>query len=552
MQFRVALVKGPFLVLDAAKIDVGRASLLLRTSRVSWVVLVYDKKYFVLPAAEFRKNLNRKKSTALLSEALPLGQLPPSQVFTSANQKAELDQRPHGGGPVRRAVILRKHRSGQTAISAIGELVSAPSRLDRVRPGVRAMPVKRAPERRFLAEEYGGLGRKSNARRSPAKKAASKAAAKKDGAYKGTGRLRGLTAISADFSFGLMGRSSRDTPAPVVPQAANSFEIVDVLYATDRERKATGEQSSISGFLNRLPEKAQLSYGICHVTVPKKHTLGNVEAPSVWTFWAEAKSSKHFTIKGYSERSSSTFIKELHDRVDGSVGKSCFIFIHGYNVSFVDAAKRTAQLSCDLKFLGVPILYSWASAADPRRYSKDEDTVSMTVKRLTAFLAKVLEVSGAEQIHLIAHSMGNRALVNALERLTVSPDSSKKPFKQVVLTAPDVPRKDVEPLIKAASDKAERVTLYASKKDKALGLSQFKHKYERLGKVYGYPYVLEGMDSIDASKVRTDFWGHTVVASTRTVLGDLAALVADGKPPDRRFGLLRLKSPGGVFWAIQT
>ena len=63
-----------------------------------------------------------------------------------------------------------------------------------------------------------------------------------------------------------------------------------------------------------------------------------------------------------------------------------------------DAAPRTAQLACDLKFLGVPILYSWASANDPRRYSKDEDTVGLTVKRLTAFLSKLIQSSGAEQI----------------------------------------------------------------------------------------------------------------------------------------------------------
>lgn len=90
-------------------------------------------------------------------------------------------------------------------------------------------------------------------------------------------------------------------------------------------------------------------------------------------------------------------------------------------------------------------------------------------------------------------------MIGALERLRVEDIPKPSPFKQVVLTAPDVPRKDVDPLIRAASLHAERVTLYASRKDKALGLSKTKHNYERLGKVYGYPYVLEGLDSIDAN-----------------------------------------------------
>ena len=139
-------------------------------------------------------------------------------------------------------------------------------------------------------------------------------------------------------------------------------------------------------------------------------------------------------------------------------------------------------------------------------------------------------------------------MMGALERLGLPQTRGAKPFKQVVLTAPDVPRKDVESLIEAASLRAERVTLYASRKDKALGISKAKHKYERLGKVYGFPYVLVGMDSIDASDVRTDFLAHTVFAKTRTVLGDLQALIAHGDPPDQRFGLTSLKSPAGICW----
>jgi esterase/lipase superfamily enzyme len=148
--------------------------------------------------------------------------------------------------------------------------------------------------------------------------------------------------------------------------------------------------------------------------------------------------------------------------------------------------------------------------------------------------------------------MGNRALVNALDQLVVTQNPGPKPFRQVVLTAPDVPLQDVDPLIQAASEKAERVTLYASSKDKALGISKtIKFDSKRLGKVYGFPYVLEGMDSIDASKVKTDFWGHSVFASTRTVLSDLSVLIADGKAPNKRFGLRPLDPPSGIAWEIE-
>ena len=104
-------------------------------------------------------------------------------------------------------------------------------------------------------------------------------------------------------------------------------------------------------------------------------------------------------------------------------------------------------------------------------------------------------------------------------------------------------------IVQAASDKAERVTLYASSKDKALGLSTVKHDYERLGKVYGYPFVMEGMDSIDASKVKTDFWVSGLFATTRTVLGDLSALIAEMVSRQASdLGCRMLKSSSGTAW----
>jgi esterase/lipase superfamily enzyme len=229
--------------------------------------------------------------------------------------------------------------------------------------------------------------------------------------------------------------------------------------------------------------------------------------------------------------------------------KAAFVFIHGYNVGFEDAIKRTAQLSRDMKFPGVPILYSWASAAAKRLYAKDEETVALTVQRLADFLEKLSKSSGAKELHLIAHSMGNRALINAITALQSRTRTKARRFKQVVLTAPDVPRQDAEQLIAVASQTAERITLYSSNKDKALLASKGLHANPRLGFVYSnFPYVVPGLDSIDASSVATDFLGHSFFSSTRTVLGDLSAVILDGKPPNQRFGLKQLRTPSGLCW----
>ena len=41
--------------------------------------------------------------------------------------------------------------------------------------------------------------------------------------------------------------------------------------------------------------------------------------------------------------------------------KQVFVFVHGFNVSFENALRRTAQIAYDLNFDGAPFLFSWPS-----------------------------------------------------------------------------------------------------------------------------------------------------------------------------------------------
>ena len=106
------------------------------------------------------------------------------------------------------------------------------------------------------------------------------------------------------------------------------------------------------------------------------------------------------------------------------------MFIHGFNVSFGLAARRTAQLSYDLKFQGVSMLYSWPSQGKLAAYTSDEDKILWTRPRLQAFLTLVATELGVAGVHIIAHSMGNRALVEVLKDLT-----HEMPYGAAPLTA---------------------------------------------------------------------------------------------------------------------
>lgn len=51
--------------------------------------------------------------------------------------------------------------------------------------------------------------------------------------------------------------------------------------------------------------------------------------------------------------------------------RRAFIFVHGFNNSFEDAARRTAQIAFDVKFDGVPLFYSWPSKGKALDYVYD-------------------------------------------------------------------------------------------------------------------------------------------------------------------------------------
>src|SRR5262249_1773862 len=146
--------------------------------------------------------------------------------------------------------------------------------------------------------------------------------------------------------------------------------------------------------------------------------------------------------------------------------------VHGFNVPFVDAALRAAQMAYDLRIDGAPVLYSWPSQANLARYKIDENNAEWTIPHLEAFLGDLATQSGARSIYLVAHSMGNRPLTRALKDIAMKMgNGTKPPFQEILLTAPDIDAAVFADLAREFRRAGDRVTLYASSNDRALILS---------------------------------------------------------------------------------
>ena len=298
-------------------------------------------------------------------------------------------------------------------------------------------------------------------------------------------------------------------------------------------------------------QRGGVELGTCEVSIPERHELGELEGPSILRLDFHENPERHVVLLQVTPQSPDEFFADCRRRVADSKSGEALVFVHGYNVSFEDAARRTAQLAYDLQFDGAPFFYSWPSQAGLLKYSIDETNVVWTVPHLKEFLVEVVRKSGARSVHLIAHSMGNRALTSALYNLSYELGGNAKVFRQVILTAPDIDadvfRRDIAPAIVKTAD---RVTLYASSKDEALTLSKKVHGYPRAGDSGSDLVVVPGIDTIDVSAADTSLLGHSYYGSNDTVLADLAQLLLEAKPPDQRPWLRSAEAGPLRYWVL--
>lgn len=297
----------------------------------------------------------------------------------------------------------------------------------------------------------------------------------------------------------------------------------------------------------------RVELGLCEVTIPKVHTVGELEAPSILRLEVKPVASQHVILRKTERLQDESFYAMLKERVTASPRKELFIFVHGFNVTFEDAARRTAQIHHDLHYEGAPVFFSWpANNKFVLTYKADEANVSWSAAHLKQFLLDVTHNSEAKSINLIAHSMGNRALTAVLKELQMELRDESRLFNQVILAAPDIDADEFRQSIAPSLTKtANRITLYVSARDEALAASQLVHRGSRAGDAGRGLVVVPGIDTIDVTPIDTSPWGHTYYGSSDPVLRDLGLLMSQSAAPGQRLWLAPAEIDGLPYWVFQ-
>jgi esterase/lipase superfamily enzyme len=340
----------------------------------------------------------------------------------------------------------------------------------------------------------------------------------------------------------------------LVSQAPPNYATMRIFYATDRN--VTGHALPNEVFGPEPDSQGKLHMGDCIVSIPREHEMGELEGPSILRLELKADPAKHVVLQRVEFEDQSVFFRGVANRISNSQNKEAFVFIHGFDTTFTDAARRTAQIAYDLGFDGPAILYSWPSQGkvSPIAYNQDGRNADLTVPHLLAFLNLLVAQSGASTIHLIAHSMGNRPLANVLKQIATSQSGTRRAiFNQVVLFAPDIDAQLFKQMAQQLLPPARRITLYASSQDEALKVSGTFAGYARAGQGGDKILVIPGIETIDASASDTSALGffHQYYGDNSTVLSDLFH-VLHGDAAASRFGLQQETTDAGLYWKLKA
>jgi esterase/lipase superfamily enzyme len=336
-----------------------------------------------------------------------------------------------------------------------------------------------------------------------------------------------------------------EAPDSEAPVESPPYEIIPVFYGTDRQVDPSliatvpiTKPEDIRKYYGPTEETpSSLHLGVCKVSVPtrpngKPREIGTIPVPGMFE---SARQSEHFMATELEPLD----VDQFRGQINAAIGllpgkKQAFVYIHGFDNTFENAAFRAAQMYVDLDVKCVPIMYTWPSRGMPTKYKEDRAQVVRSIPRIQEFLSLVARETDAEIIHLIAHSMGTQLLTTALASLPQGEAGDLPRINQIILAAPDI---DAQEFVSQIAPKIERfgqrITIYQSNRDEALYLSQFFMNNPVVPRLGLRPIDLSSLkneskfNQVDATWVANSDYGHTYFGNTSDVIGDVR-LVLDG------------------------
>lgn len=349
------------------------------------------------------------------------------------------------------------------------------------------------------------------------------------GEFRGSSALRALRAILLTvFLPALLSACGRPgAEDPLIPVATQAHGATDhtILIATTRKRSAD------PGELFNGERAGELDYAQAVVSVPPSHVPAHIEWPTQKPGDPQANFvTREANYLDGEKQFVASLNQQLAQRPPGK--RTVFLFIHGYNTLFPEGLYRLAQVAHDAKAPGVPIYFSWASGGKLTDYVYDNNSATSARDGLEHTL-RLIAASNAEQINVLAHSMGNWVTVEAFRNIRIAHDAAPMAHKLglVALASPDIDVDVFRSQMKRIGVPKKPFLIILSRDDRALALSRFiAGDKDRLGDYKNAADLTKyGAVVVDLSDLKSDDpINHDKFAEIATVAPQLKEVLAEG------------------------
>ena len=336
-----------------------------------------------------------------------------------------------------------------------------------------------------------------------------------------------------------------ESPAPGEARAAGvetagTPKQVSVFFATNRERVRVANPETVFG-----GQRGEPAFGTCEVEF--KVIPGLQGVAQKMPFYVPTESSdQRIEVQVHPE----AFWERLGSAMKATTSGDVVVFVHGYSYDFERACDRAAETQRVLDGKATVLMVTWPSNGRPTDYASDEKDLEWSVPFLQTVLRELSTRLGAENVQVLAHSLGSRGVVRAISELR-NEGVAVPVVDQLVLLAPDL---DSAGFLEEFADLealSGDITLYASSNDTPLKVSRKVNGSPRLGEAGEYLTVVDGMETVDVTPAgRYQILGHEYFYYHPLVISDLLELVTTGRGAADRATPQPKSRDGLVYWEI--
>lgn len=307
----------------------------------------------------------------------------------------------------------------------------------------------------------------------------------------------------------LIGIENAEVPVASVQVATRS----KIFIATTREA------TEVTGVFYSGERAPELGLASVVVSIPPNHVSGLIERPKRLppdprTEFAVIEPTVYHSDGGFI----ASINRELAKRPPGK--REVLFFVHGYNNTISDSILRLAQFVDDTDFDGVPVLFSWASAAKASHYVYDLNSV-LTARPRFLQATDLIRKTNADGFNLFAHSMGSMLTVEAIVQADLAGEYNPAGrLRNVMLAAPDIDLDLFKSQMAELNIEDRNFYIFVSQDDKALGFSRrISGGIERVGSANAAELAELGVTVIDLSEVEDSASGsHSKFAGSPEVV----------------------------------